>query len=102
MQRRYRITLTNCNESTALHTIYDWLTVAVFAGLIVLFLQRSMQDAPSDKLWHYLVASAGCAVTNFLGNQGVELGSTVYHLGAVATLVATGAFVVYFIRPFPV
>ncbi len=95
MQGRYRITLTNCNESTALHTIYDWLTVAVFAGLIVLFLQRSMQEAPSDKLWHYLVASAGCAVTNYFGNEGM-------HVIAIAAIIATGAFVVYFIRPFPI
>lgn len=95
MGHRYRISTGNCNESTPLHTIYDWLTVAVFAGLIVLFLQRSMQAAPSDKLWHYLVASAGCAVTNYFGNEGM-------HLIAVATIVATGAFVVYFIRPFPI
>ena len=102
MHGRYRITPANCNESTALHTIYDWLTVAVFAGLIVLFLQRSMQEAPTDKLWHYLVASAGCAITNFFGNQGVELGSIASHIIAVVTLIATGAFVVYFIRPFPI
>jgi hypothetical protein len=99
---RYRISKGNCNESTPLHTIYDWLTVAVFAGLIVLFLQRSMQDAPSDKLWHYLVASVGCAVTNYFGNQGVELNSMASHLIAVATLIATGAFVIHFIRPFPI
>jgi hypothetical protein len=102
MDRRYRITLTNCNESTPLHTIYDWLTVAIFAGLIVLFLQRSMQDAPTDKLWHYLVASAGCAITNYLGNEGVANGLLMWHLGALAALAATGAFVVYFIRPFPI
>lgn len=95
MEHRYRITLSNCNESTALSTIYDWLTVAIFAGLIVLFLQRSMQDAPTDKLWHYLVASAGCAITNYFGNEGS-------HLIAIAAIIATGAFVVYFIRPFPV
>ncbi len=95
MARRYRITPRDCNESTPLHTIYDWLTVAIFAGLIVLFLQRSMQDAPSDKLWHYLVASAGCAVTNYLGNDGM-------HLGAIAAIIATGAFIIYFIRPFPI
>jgi hypothetical protein len=102
MKTRYRITTDDCNESTPLHTIYDWLTVAIFAGLIVLFLQRSMQDAPTDKLWHYLVASAGCAVTNYFGNEGVESGSMAMHLIAIAALVATGAFVVYFIRPFPI
>jgi hypothetical protein len=102
MDDRYRITITNCNESTPLHTIYDWLTVAIFAGLIVLFLQRSMQDAPTDKLWHYMVASAGCAVTNYLGNQAVDTGELIFHIAAVGVIVATGAFIVYFIRPFPV
>ena len=48
------------------------------------------------------VASAGCAVTNYFGNEGVELGSTAMHLIAVVALAATGAFVVYFIRPFPI
>lgn len=95
MALRYRITVNDCNESTPLSTIYDWLTVAIFAGLIVLFLQRSMQEAPTDKLWHYLVASAGCAFTNYFGNEGM-------HLIAVAAIVATGAFVIYFIRPFPI
>jgi pheromone shutdown protein TraB len=95
MEGRYRISTDNCNESTPLHTIYDWLTVAVFAGLIVLFLQRSMQETPSDKLWHYLVASVGCAVTNYFGNEGM-------HVIAIAAIVATGAFVIHFIRPFPI
>ena len=100
MERRYRITLTNCNESTPLHTIYDWLTVAIFAGLIVLFLQRSMQDAPTDKLWHYLVASAGCAVANFFGNRAVQEGGGMSdHVIAIVVLVATGAFVYRFIKP---
>lgn len=102
MAHRYRITPANCNESTPLSTIYDWLTVAIFAGLIVLFLQRSMQDAPTDKLWHYLVASAGCAVTNYLGNQAIETGDILFHVAAAAVIVATGAFIFYFIRPFPV
>lgn len=74
-------------------TIYDWLTVAIFAGLIVLFLQRSMQDQPNDKLWHYLVASVGCAVTNYFGNEQ-------QHVLAVVSLVAVCAFIYYFIKPF--
>ena len=27
-----------------MQTIYDWVTVAIFAGLIVIFLQRSVGD----------------------------------------------------------
>ena len=93
MTVHYRIAYQHCNESPHLHTIYDWVTVAIFAGLIVLFLQRSMQDEPNDKLWHYLVASVGCAITNYLGNQE-------QHILAVLSLVAVAAFIYYFIKPF--
>jgi hypothetical protein len=93
MPTHYGIAWHDCNESPHLHTIYDWVTVAIFAGLIVLFLQRSMQDEPSDKLWHYLVASVGCAVTNYFGNQNL-------HVPAILCLVAVGAFIYYFIKPF--
>lgn len=93
MHFQYRIAYHHCNESPHLHTIYDWVTVAIFAGLIVLFLQRSMQDEPNDKLWHYLVASVGCAVTNYFGNAG-------QHIPAILSLVAVGAFIFYFIKPF--
>jgi hypothetical protein len=95
MAQHYRIAWDNCNESPHLHTIYDWVTVAVFAGLIVLFLQRSMQDEPNDKLWHYLVASTGCALTNWLGNPPQEK-----HVLAVLCLVAVLAFIYFFIKPF--
>jgi hypothetical protein len=95
MAQHYGIPCHDCNESPHLHTIYDWVTVAVFAGLIVLFLQRSMQDEPNDKLWHYLVASVGCAVTNYFGNQDPP-----QHLIAIACLIAVGVFIYFFIKPF--
>jgi len=53
-----------------LETIYDWVTVAIFAGLVVLFLQRSTAEEPSDRLIDYLPAALGCAVANWLGNNG--------------------------------
>jgi hypothetical protein len=46
----------------------------IFAGLITLFLSRSaMPDLEDDSLVHYLVPSAGCAVANWLGNEGHEV-----------------------------
>ena len=33
-----------------METVYDWVTVAIFAGLIVLFLQRSV-GPERDQLW---------------------------------------------------
>ena len=93
MVPHYGIAWAHCNESRHLHTIYDWITVAIFAGLIVLFLQRSMQDNPTDKLWHYLVASVGCAVTNYFGNNHQDA-------LAIACLVVVLGFIYQFIKPF--
>ena len=78
-------------------TIFDLLTVGIFAGLIVLFLQRSVdhpEDTPyPDHLWQYLVAGTGCAGANYLGNEG-------YPLLAVMLIVAILAFIFYVLRPF--
>jgi hypothetical protein len=53
-----------------METVYDWVTLAIFAGLIVLFLQRSTGDrAEKDvSLLYYLAAGVGCAVANYFGN----------------------------------
>lgn len=76
-------------------TVYDYLTMAIFAGLIVLFLQRSVGDTPRhDHLWQYLIAAVGCGVANYLGNHG-------YSALAVVTIVAVLAFIVYVLRPLP-
>jgi hypothetical protein len=70
-----------------METIYDWVTVAMFAGLIVLFLHRSAADEPPDTIWHYLPPSVCCAAANYFGNEG-------YVAIAVALLVAVGVYVV--------
>ena len=77
-------------------SVYDWVTVAIFAGLLVLFLQRSMaaDDAPEqDSIVTYLIAGVGCAVANYLGNKGMDI-------AAVLLIVVTLAFVVRFLKPF--
>ena len=53
-----------------METIWDWLTVFIFAGLATLLLQRSSEEEPRDKLWHYAPPALGCAVANYLGNNG--------------------------------
>lgn len=78
-----------------METVFDWVSLAIFAGLIVLFLQRSTGDR-SDKdapLYYYLGAGVGCAVADYLGNHGQDV-------IAVLLLVATVAFVVIFLKPF--
>jgi len=76
-------------------TVYDWLTVMIFAGLIVLFLQRSTGDrAEKDaSLLYYLGAGVGCAVANYFGNHGQDV-------IAIALLVATVAFIIVCLKPF--
>jgi len=76
-------------------SVYDWVSLAIFAGLIVLFLQRSTGDQPEKdaSLLYYLGAGVGCAVANYLGNHGQDI-------FAIATIVATVAFIIVFLKPF--
>jgi hypothetical protein len=76
------------------HTINDWMTMGIFAGLIVLFLHRSMAPGePKDHLWQYLPPATGCAVANFIGNQGN---------GVLATLilVVVLGYILLVLKPF--
>ena len=80
-----------------METVYDWVTVAIFAGLVVLFVQRSTAEEEEprehDSLLLYLGAALGCAVANYVGNKGV-------HLIAVPLIGATVLFILYYLRPF--
>ena len=75
--------------------VFDLVTLAIFAGLIVLFLQRSIEPGDHrDHLWQYLVASLGCAGANYLGDNE-------YRLSAVLLIVGTLAFIFYVLKPIP-
>lgn len=77
-----------------MQTIYDWVTVAIFGGLIVLFLHRSTaEEEPKDNILQYLPACLGCAFANYLGNHG-------YALAALATIIVVIAYVAYVLKPF--
>lgn len=77
-----------------MQTPYDWITVAIFAALIVIFLQRSVGDTePQDSIWSYLPPSVGCAVANYLGNEG-------YDIAAIAALIAVIAYTWVVLKPF--
>jgi hypothetical protein len=84
-----------------MQTIYDWVTVAIFAGLIVIFLQRSVGDSePQDSILSYLPPAIGCAVANQVGNAAVEDGNGLYHLLAALGIAAVLAYTYYVIKPF--
>ncbi|MXP44610.1 XrtV sorting system accessory protein [Allopontixanthobacter sediminis] len=76
-----------------METVYDWVTVGIFVGLAVLFLQRSSEDESRDKVHHYLPPAVGCAVANYLGNEG-------YMLVSVALLVGVLAYINFVLKPF--
>lgn len=76
-----------------METVYDWVTVAVFAGLAVLFLQRSSEEQPRDKITHYLPPAVGCGLSNYLGNEGMTI-------PAVALLVGVMAYIYFVLKPF--
>ena len=75
-----------------METPFDWLTLMVFTGLVVLMLQRSTAPEPTDKLWQYAPPAIGCAVVNYLGNHDqIAI--------AVVGLVAVLAYIYYVLRP---
>ena len=82
-----------------METVYDWVTVAIFAGLVVLFVQRSTSEeetpAEHDSLLMYLGAGVGCAVANWVGNKGI-------HLLAIPLIAATILSILYYLRPFKI
>lgn len=85
-----------------METPYDWITVAIFAGLIVVFLQRSVgDDEPVDTIWHYLPPSVGCAVANYFGNEGFKTeGLGLYDGLGIVGIVAVIAYTWYVIKPY--
>ena len=81
-----------------METPWDWLTVAIFAGLVVLFLQRSSgEHEPNDSIWQYLLAAVGCAVANYLGNHE-DLPYN--HVLAGVTVAGTLAYIWFALKPF--
>ena len=87
-------------EGLKLNTVYDWVTVAIFAGLVVLFLQRSTGERPPrDSMLQYLGASAGCAVANYFGNKAVAGAGVGYHLLGAGLIAATIAYIHFVLRP---
>ena len=75
-----------------METVFDWVTILLFAGLITLFLQRSSMEEPPDSIWHYLPPAIGCALANYLGNEG-------YTVAAIAVLALAIGYVFKVLKP---
>ena len=76
-------------------TLFDVVSLILFAGLAVLFLQLSTSNEDDPvALWKYGVAAVGCAVADYLGNQGQVI-------AAIAVFVLDVAFSAFMLKPFP-
>lgn len=69
-----------------METVWDWVTVICFGGLVVLMLQRSVEEKVQDHLMEYLFPALGCAVANYIGNHYSDA-------GAAVALLVVGAYV---------
>jgi hypothetical protein len=75
-------------------TVYDWVTLAIFGGLVVLFLQRSVEGSEKqDSIYHYLPPAIGCAVANYLGNHDQQV------IAAILIIAIVG-YVIFVMKPF--
>lgn len=70
-------------------TIFDYLSIILFIAAAGLFFYRFRREDPP--LTPYVVISVGCAVANWLGNEGVAT-------GALLMLAASGAMIAYLAR----
>ncbi len=80
-----------------METVFDWVSVFLFAALIVLFVHRATSAGdhePDQPIIPYLVGGVGCAVGNYLGNEGI-LSLAILVLGA------TILYIFYYLRPIP-
>ncbi len=82
-----------------METAYDWLTLALFAGIIVLFLQRSSMESPPDRMIDYLPPTLGCAIANQAGNYGIKNDSLLLHGTAVAMIIGVVIYVWLVLKP---
>ena len=74
--------------------MFDWVTVGMFAALVVLFLQRSVSPGPAkDSMLQYIPPAIGCALANYLGNNDQEL-------LAVAIIAAVVVYTFLVLKPF--
>lgn len=66
-------------------TIYDLASVALFVGLAILYLQRAAaEEVDETPLWAYAIAAVGCALADYLGNNGWVYLSIILFVAVIA------------------
>lgn len=86
-----------CGErgTSDVSSIYDLVTMVLFAGLAVLFLQRSTAQEPQDHMWQYAPPAVGLMVANQVGNKLPD-----FAILAWLIIVSAVVYVVYVLKPF--
>lgn len=80
-------------HASHMQTIHDWLSMALFCLIALTFLQRSLHKPPfPDPMIRYIPPAAGCALANWLGNEG-------YGLPAIATLALAAGYYWHVLKP---
>ena len=74
--------------------------MALFAGLVVLFLQRSTTPEPRDHMYQYAPPAIGCAVANYFGNEGEKLSNPGLIVVAWVLVACVIGYVIYVLKPF--
>jgi hypothetical protein len=52
---------------------YDFVAIALFCGIAILYLRRSATRITTDSAAHYIPPIVGCALVDWLGNHGQDL-----------------------------
>lgn len=70
-----------------METIWDWISVLGFGGLVTLMLQRSSEAQPRDKLWQYLPPALMFALCNYVGNHDQPVLAGALFVAAIAYII---------------
>jgi hypothetical protein len=77
-----------------LKTIYDLISIGIFAGLAILFLQRSASPIQDPiPIWKYALPAVGLALADFLGNHDQAIFS-------IAVFLAVTGYALTVLKPF--
>ena len=68
-----------------MRTVFDFVSIAVFAAVAVMFIQAVVTERVKLKqVWKYGLAGAGCALANHLGDDGLRIEAVFVALLTVA------------------
>jgi hypothetical protein len=69
-------------------TISDVVSIILFVGIAILYLQRSASNEPDNvAIWKYAAVAVCCAVSNTLGNNGHPIAASVLFAGVVVAFI---------------